>query len=166
MDLLNNILGGDKREEYDNFAQRYDHGAPWDDIDDNEALDRYRQVTPALSENDYRQSAETAFSKLTPQQRAEFGRWLQQQSSQRGAQFDLTPDRFDDPGALAGASARIHQQQPGLLEGLLGGVMGGGRSQAGIQTGGGAGDLLGSPIAKAVLAGVAATAVSKAMGRR
>jgi hypothetical protein len=164
MDILNDLLGGNRRQEYENFAERYDHGAPWDDIDDNEAVERYRQVSPNLSEQDYRQSAQEAFSRLTPQQRSEFGRWLQHQAQQRGTPLDFGGDqRYDDPGVLAGASTRLHQQQPGLLDGLLGGAMG--NRGAGAPAGSG-GDLLSSPIAKAVLAGIAATAVSKVIGRR
>ena len=155
MDVLNELLGGTQRQDYDDFVRRYDQGAPWDGIGDDEALDRYRQVAPRLSTDQYRDSAEEAFRRLTPEQRAEFGRWLQQRSQQQGIGLGglETADRLDDPAALATASAQVRDQQPGLLEGLLGGG------------GSGAGGLLSSPIAKAALAGIAAVAVSKVMGR-
>lgn len=156
--MLNDILGGQQRQDYDDFVRRYDQGAPWDGIGDDEALDRYRQVSPRLSEDQYRESAREAFSRLSPQQRAEFGRWLEQQSTSRGSSFDFSDPRgYEDPDMLAGYSARMHQQQPGLLEGLLGGAMGGG-SQGG--------SMLSGPIGKAVLGGIAAMAASKVMGRR
>lgn len=160
MDMLNNVLGG-QRQQYEDFVQRYDQGAPWDGIRDDEALERYREVAPNLSEQDYRESAEPAFARLTPEQRTEFGRWLQQQSRQGGAAVEVPGGNYDDPSALAGAAARAHQEQPGLLEGLLRGAMGSG---AATQAGGN--NLLSNPIAKGVLSGIAATAASKVMGRR
>jgi len=59
-----------------------------------------------------------------------------------------------DPRELARVTARLRQQQPGGLGSLLGG--GGG---------GGMGDMLGNPLAKAALAGIAAVAVKKMMSR-
>ena len=178
MDMLNDLMGGGRRNEYEDFVNRYDQGAPWDGIGDDEALERYRQVAPRLSDDDYRDSAEQAFSRLSPQQRAEFGQWLQQQSMQRGSNIGVDDGSWDDPRVLAGASARIRQQDPGMLEGLLGGMMGGGGGGmmggggmlGGMMGGGGStgssGGMLSSPIAKAVLGGVAAMAASKMMGRR
>ena len=54
-------------------------------------------------------------------------------------------------------TTRMRQQQPGGLGALLGGGGGGG---------GGMGDMLGNPLAKAALAGVAAMAVKQMMNRR
>lgn len=157
--MLNDLLGGQQRQDYDDFVRRYDQGAPWDGIGDDEALDRYRQVAPNLSEDQYRDSAREAFSRLSPQQRAEFGHWLQQHSRSQNSPFDMSDPRgYEDPDVLAGYSARMQQQQPGLLEGLLGGGMGMG-SQGG-------GSMLSGPIGKAVLGGIAAMAASKVMGRR
>ena len=163
MDMLNDLLGGGRRNEYDDFVNRYEQGAPWDGINDDEALQRYQEVAPRLSDDDYRQSAEQAFDRLTPQQRSEFGRWLQTQSAQRGSSFGFDDGRLDDSRVLAGATTRMRSQDPGLLDGLMGGMLGGGGS--GFASGGQGGGMLGSPIGKAVLAGVAAMAASKIMGR-
>ena len=32
MDFLSNLMGGERREEYGDFAERYDRCAPYDDI--------------------------------------------------------------------------------------------------------------------------------------
>ncbi len=41
MDLLQNLMGGgQQRQDYDDFIQRYDRGAPWEGISDQEALQR------------------------------------------------------------------------------------------------------------------------------
>jgi hypothetical protein len=157
MDVLNQMLGNDQREQYDDFVSRYDKGAPWDGIGDDEALSRYQQVAPNLSSDQYRESAEEAFRRLTPQQRAEFGRWLQARSRQQHLDIqdldrDGIDDRLEDPSFLAGATTQARDRQPGLLDGLFGGN-------------GAGGGLLSSPIAKAALAGIAAMAVRKLMGR-
>ena len=54
MDLLGQLLGGgQRREEYQDFVNRYDTGAPWDGISDQEARSRYQQVAPQLSPEMY-----------------------------------------------------------------------------------------------------------------
>jgi|GEM_PF-5950417 len=40
MDLLQGLLGGDQRQGLEDFAGRYEQGAPWDGVSDREAVDR------------------------------------------------------------------------------------------------------------------------------
>jgi hypothetical protein len=168
MDMLAQILGGgQQRQQYQDFANRYDQGAPWDGISDREAYDRYQQVAPQLPPQLYQESAQEAFSRLSPQQRLQLGQHLQRQAQQQGLSGfqdlnrDGVDDRLQDPGYLAQATGRLEQQQPGILGQLLGG---GGGTGGGMGMGGGS--MLESPIAKAALAGVAAMAVKKMMSGR
>src|SRR5918997_947718 len=79
MDMLAQMLGGgQRRQEYQDFVNRYDTGATWDGISDREAYDRYQQVARQLPPQMYQESAQEAFSRLTPQQRMQLGQ-LQQQ---------------------------------------------------------------------------------------
>ncbi len=159
MDMLAQILGGgQRRDEYQDFVNRYDTGAPWDGISDQEARSRYQQVAPQLSPEMYQESAQEAFSRLTPQQRLQLGQHLQQQTRQQGYDVpdlnrDGIDDRLQDPAYLAQATGQLHQQQPGILGDLLGG-------------GGGGQGMLQNPVAKAALAGIAAVAVRKMMSGR
>ena len=159
MDLLGQLLGGgQRREEYQDFVNRYDTGAPWDGISDQEAYSRYQQVAPQLSPEMYQESAQEAFSRLTPQQRLQLGQHLQQQTRQQGYNVpdlnrDGIDDRLQDPAYLAQATGQLQQQQPGILGDLLG-------------AGGGGQGMPQSPIAKAALAGIAAMAVKNMMGGR
>jgi hypothetical protein len=169
MDFLSSLMGGERREEYRDFAERYDRGAPYDDISEEEVIDHYRKVAPELSEEDYRDSAREAFSRLAPEERMEFGRQLREESLQLGCDFpgrdaDDEDERFEDPDYLARITGRVHREQPELLESLLiGGSDGlaGGMMGDGITGGEGAGG--GEPMSdnltvKAVLAGIVATA--------
>lgn len=159
LDMLGQLLGGgQRRQEYQDFVERYDTGSPWDGISDQEAQSRYEQVAPRLSPEMYQQSAQEAFSRLTPQQRMQLGQHLQQQTRQQNLSVpdlngDGVDDRFQDSGYLAQAAGQLNQQQPGILGNLLGG-------------GGGGQGMLQSPIAKAALAGIAAMAVKKMMSGR
>jgi hypothetical protein len=161
IDMLTQMLGGGQnRQQYQDFVNRYDRGAPWDGISDQEAYNRYQQVTPQLSPQMYQESAQEAFSRLTPDQRMQFGQYLQQQSQQQGLNIpdfnrDGIDDRLQDPAYLARATGHLQQQQPGILGNLLGGASGGGGQ-----------GMLQSPIAKAALAGIAAMAVKKVMSGR
>jgi hypothetical protein len=157
MDMLSQLLGGgQQRQQYQDFTNRYDQGAPWDGISEQEAYGRYQEVAPQLPPGMYQQSAQEAFSRLTPQQRMQLGQHLRQQARQQNYNFpdldqDGVDDRFQDPRYLAQVTGRMEQQQPGILGQMLGGGSGGG--------------LLESPIAKAALAGIAAMAVKNMMGR-
>ena len=159
MDLLQQMLGGgQQRQQYQDFTTRYDQGAPWDGISDREAVERYQQVAPQLPPQMYQESAQEAFSRLTPQQRLQLGQHLQQQTRQQGYNIpdlnrDGIDDRLQDPAYLARATGQLQQQQPGILGDLLGG-------------GGGGQGMLQSPVAKAALAGIAAVAVKKMMSGR
>lgn len=162
MDLLQNLLGGgQQRQEYEDFMNRYDQGSPYDGISGDEAYRRYQQVAPQLPPDVYEDAARESFSRMSPQERMQFGQQLQQRSRQQGINFpdlnqDGIDDRYQDPNFLAQMTGRMHQQQPNLLGQLLGG----GQQQ---QAGGGIGDMLNNPLAKAALGGIAAMAVRRMM---
>jgi len=167
MDMLSGLFGGQQQQQqFTDFANRYEQGAPWDGISDDEALNNYNQVAAQLPPDVYQRSAQESFSRLSPQQRLELGRHIQQRAPQYGISFpdvdqDGQDDRLQDPGYLAQMTGQIHQQQPGLLGQILGG--GGG----GMLGGGGSGaGMLSNPIAKAALGGIAAMAVKQVMGAR
>ena len=155
MDVLNNILGSpEKRSQYDDFIGRYQQGSPYDGIGDDEAVQRYEEITPILSDRDYQESAEAAFSQLSPEERREFSRYLRDRAQQRGMNdFDGNgiDDRLEDPSELAKRTSQVRQQDPNILEQLMGK--------------GGTGGPLDNPLAKIVFAGITAFAASKIMGR-
>ena len=155
MDLLEMLTGGGKnRQEYEDFVTRYDQGPPWEGYSDKEVLDRYGSVAHQASPSDYEQAAREAFSRLSPEQRAELARELQQGGQTKGINMPPMPsDTAGDLGWLSNATSQLHQQ-PGLLREILGG-----------SRRGSAGGLLGSPVAKAALAGITAMLVKRAMGR-
>ena len=163
MSFMQQLLGGgQQQQDYQDFVDRYDQGAPYEGISDQEALDRYQQVAPHLPPGAYQQAAQEAFARMSPQERAQFVQYMRQRAQQQNLNFpDLNQDGIDDrvqrdPGELARMTTRMRQQQPDGLGALLGG--GGG--------GGGMGDMLSNPLAKAAMAGIAAMAVKKMMVRR
>lgn len=177
MNAFKSPLDGDRREELRDFANRYERGAPYDDISEEEAVSRYREVVPELSSEDYRQSAREAFSRMEPEERAELGKQLRDQSLQQGYDFpdlniDEGADRFQDPDYLAQLTARMRREHPDLLEGLIedggagfvGGMMGEGMT--GGEGAAGDGGMLGNPVAKAALAGIAAIGVKRMVNGR
>ena len=177
-DLLGQLMGGGQKEEFQDFSRRYDQGAPWDGFDDEEARDKYRRVAPNLPPDLYEESAQEAFSRMTPEQRYELGRQLQQSARQEGLGFDADDDdQLRDPRRLARATSRLHQERPGFLEQILGGGSSGGSLGGGSggglggmlgggSSGGGMGGMLGGGLGKAALGGIAAIAVKKMMSGR
>ncbi len=159
MNLLENLMGGGQQQnDYNDFVNRYDQGAPYDGISGEEAFNRYQQVAPNLSPQMYQEAAHDAFSRMSPQERMQFGQMLQQRmgGGMGGRDFQL-----DDPRELAGLTSRFRQQnQGGDLLSMFG--MGGG---GGRDSGGGLGDMLDNPIAKAALGGIAAIAMKRMLSR-
>ena len=190
MDFLGNLMGGGddrRRDEYRDFANRYDDGAPYDRISDEEAMNRYREVAPNLSEDEYRESAREAFSRMSPEERMQFGQQFRGHAHEQGygdfidRDHDGQDDRFQDPDYLAGMTGRMHSREPDMLGNLMGGMMGGGGGNmmggggmggmlGGLMGGGGGGGMMGggggmggNPMAKAAMAGIAAMAVKRMM---
>jgi hypothetical protein len=177
-----NKRGRNRREEYRDFADRYDRGAPYENISDEEAVDRYREVAPNLSDDEYRASAREAFSRMSPQERVQFGQQLRGHAREQGhgdfmdRDHDGQDDRFQDPDYLAGMMGGMHSRQPDMLGQLMGGMMGGGTGgMMGGLMGGGSGmmrsgstgsGMMSNPVAKAAMAGIAAMAVKRMMGGR
>jgi hypothetical protein len=156
MGLLDSLLGNpQQQQEYQNYVSRYQQGVPHEGYSDQEVLQRYQQVAPQLPPEDYQRAAEQAFSRMSPAQRMQFGQYVQQQAQAQntpapGFGQGVGPEVYEDPRYLAQQTTQIHQQQPGALTQLLGG--------------GGPSGMLGSPVAKAALAGIAAMAISNVMG--
>jgi hypothetical protein len=158
MGLLDSLLNNpQQQQDLQNYVQRYQQGPPHEGYSDQEVLQRYQQVAPQLPPQDYQRAAEQAFNNMSPQERVQFGQYVQQQLQSQGTPIQAfgqgNPQMYQDPSYLAQQATQLHQQQPGLLGELLGG-------------GGGGGGMLASPAAKAALAGIAAMAVSNVLGGR
>src|SRR5688572_7272655 len=158
VDLLESVLGGKQQQtEYQDFIDKFEKGSPYDGIDERDALDRYQRVTPELSRTEYQKSAEEAYARLSPSERAEFSRWLRTNANQRGVSvpdYDLNDDGIDDrmqnsPGDLAQMTTEVRDQDPSIFEQLLGK--------------GGTGGPLDNPIAKIAIAGITAMAAQRLM---
>lgn len=178
MNFVEDLLGGGQQQQgYQDFVNRYQQGSPAEGYSDQEVMDRYQQVSQNVPSTTYVQAAEEAFTRMSPQEREQFGSYLQHQAQQNGVNVpglnESGPsDRFQNPNYLAQVTGQIHQQQPGLLGQILSGVTGGGAGGGmlgsmlgGNSAGSGAGgSLFSNPMAKAALAGIAAMAAKRIMG--
>jgi hypothetical protein len=153
MGLLDGLMGALGQGGASDFIQRYERGAPWDGVSDQEASQHYERVAGALPASDYRQAAEDAFQRLSPDQRRDLHAHLEDQARRQdfNVPSPLPGTQQGDPGALADLAAHLHGSGPGVLQGLLGG---------------GAGGAFSHPLAKAALAGIAAMAMKRAFGNR
>jgi hypothetical protein len=157
MNLFDNLFGGQQRQEYEDFVNRYQQGHPSEGYSEEEVMQRYQKVASNVPEDVYEQSAEEAFARLSPQERKDFFQFLRQRAQQQQVAQDFADfnqegveDRYQDPHQLAQLTTRMRQQQPGFLEKLLG------------ADGGGQG-MLGNQLVKSAFAGIAAMAMRKIM---
>jgi hypothetical protein len=160
--LLDTLLSSPQQQQaLQNYVQRYQQGPPHEGYSDQEVLQHYQQVAPQLAPQEYMAAAQQAFNNMPPDQRTQFGQYVHQQLQSQGINVQGfgqgNQQMYQDANFLAQQATQLHQQQPGLLGQLLGGGGGG----AGSGSGGG---LLANPAAKAALAGIAAMAISNAMG--
>lgn len=145
-------------QDNQDYVSRYEQRPQ--SVSEQEALTRYQQVSSQLPPEAYKQAAEDAFARMSPQQRLQLGQALIQGAQQQGVSFpdvnrDGIDDRLQDPGYLAQMTTQVHQEQPGLLGQLLG--SGGG---------GGGGNPLGGGLGKVALGGIAAMGLSRLLGGR
>lgn len=154
MNILQNILGGGQQQDYRGFVNRYEQGHPAEGYSDQEVMNRYQQIAPQLSPQQYQQAAQGSFERMSPRERMQFGQYMQQQARQQGYQIpdanqDGIDDRYQDPNFLAQRTTQMQQQNPDMLHQILS-----------------PGGALGSPLAKAAVAGIAALAAKQFLGNR
>jgi hypothetical protein len=157
MGILDDLLGGGQRQrDFKDFVSRYEEGHPSEGYSDQEVVERYRDVAHAVPPDQYAQAAQEALARLSPDERAEFVKMLQERAQTRGT--PLPRQVGSEPRDLGQVLTNLHQT-PGLLRDLLGG----GGSQASTSGSGGLTNLLASPLAKAALAGITAMVVKRVM---
>jgi len=160
MGMLDELLGsGQIQKDYKDFVNRYEQGDPSEGYSDQEVLKRYGDVSHAVPPDQYAQAAQEALGKLSPEERAEFLKMLQERAAARGVK--LPGKVASDPKDLGQVLTDLHQK-PGQLRDILGG----GDAQPQEQAPGSSPiiDMLSSPLTKAVLAGIAAVVVKRMTG--
>jgi hypothetical protein len=177
MDLFEVLLGsgGKKRQEYEDFAHRYDQGPPWEGYSDREVLDRYGEVAHKMPAADYEAAVRDAMSRLSPEEQAELLRTIQERTRGRGASV---PESRSGAGGGASVglddltrSVRELHEQPGRLrevlteapEGQPRGVPG---SAGAPGLPGGLEGIFANPLAKAAIAGITAMLVRRMLAPR
>ena len=160
MGILDELLGGGQRQkEYKDFINRYEQGDPSEGYSDQEVLKRYGEVSHAVPPDEYAKAAQEALGKLSPEERAAFVKMLQERAAARG--MTLSREVQPEPKELGQVLTELHQK-PGQLRDMLGGGDDQPREQAPESNP--IADMLASPMAKAVLAGIAAMVVKRVMG--
>ena len=155
MGILDELLGGGQiQKDYKDFVDRYEQGDPSEGYSDQEVLRRYGEVSRAVPPDQYAQAAQEALGKLSPEDRAEFLKMLQERAAARGVK--LPGKVASDPKDLGKVLTDLHEK-PGQLWDILGG----GQLQGQAPASNPIIDILKSPQAKAVLAGIAATVVER-----
>jgi len=160
MGILDDLLGNEQlQKQYKDFVKRYEQGDPSEGYSDQEVLKRYGEVSHAVPPDQYAQAAQEALSKLSPEDRAEFLKMLQERAAARGL---MLPGKVaSDPKDLGKVLTDLHEK-PGQLRDILG--PGDGQLQGQASGSNPIGDMLSSPMAKAVLAGIAAMVVKRMTG--
>jgi hypothetical protein len=106
MGLTDMLQDTGRREQIEDFVNRYDQGKPSDGISDDEARKRYDEVATQLDDKEYEACAKESFERLDPQERREVSRELQQGET-------------EDPEELARATQKVQKEQPDLLRDLM-----------------------------------------------
>jgi len=160
MGMLEELMGGGQRQkEYRDFVDRYEQGNPSEGYSDQEVLKRYGDVSHAVPPDQYAQAATEALSKLSPEERAAFVKMLQQRAAARGV--TVPTQVAPEPKELGEVLTDLHGKPGQLRDILVSGEAAESNEQA--QPSNPIMDMLASPQAKAVLAGIAAMVVKRVM---
>jgi hypothetical protein len=159
MGILDDLLaGGQLQKQFKDFIDRYEQGDPAEGYSDQEVLKRYGEVSHAVPPDLYAQAAQEALSKLSPEERAAFVKMLQERAAARGV--SLPGKVAPDPKDLGQVLTDLHEK-PGRLRDILG--PGAAQPQEQASASNPITDMLSSPMAKAVLAGITAMVVKRVM---
>ena len=159
MGILDELIGGEQsRKEYRDFVDRYEQGDPSEGYSDQEVLKRYGEVSHAVRPNQYAQAVQEALGRLSPEDRAAFVKMLQERAAARGVA--LPGQVAPEPKDLGQVLTDLHGK-PGQLRDMLGG--GAEKPQEEASGPSPIIEILKSPMAKAVLAGIAAMVVKRVM---
>ena len=161
MGILDELLGGGQlQRKFEDFVKRYEQGNPAEGYSDQEVIDRYSDVAHAVPPDQYAQAAQEALARLSPEERAEFVKMLQERARARGVA--LPPRVGSDPRDLGQVVTDLHEK-PGQLRDLLGGESAPSQASGSSPGSSPLTNVLASPLAKAALAGIAAMVVKRVM---
>jgi hypothetical protein len=159
MGFLDELLrSGQLQNQFKDFLNRYEQGHPSEGYSDQEVVDRYQDVAHSVPPDQYAQAAQEALARLSPEERAEFVRMLQDRARAKGV--SLPSQVGSDPRDLGRVVTDLHQT-PGQLRDILGGGEPPARTQSAESSP--LGGLLGSPLGRAALAGITAMIVKRVM---
>ena len=151
MGILDDLLGNEQlQKQYKDFVKRYEQGDPSEGYSDQEVLKRYGEVSHAVPPDQYTKAAQEALSQLSPEDREEFLKMLQERAAARGV--ELPGKVASDPKDLGKVLTDLHEK-PGQLRDILGP----GDAQAQASGSNPLTDMLS-------LAGIAAIVVKRMMG--
>ena len=115
MGILDDLLGNEQlQKQYKDFVKRYEQGDPSEGYSDQEVLKRYGEVSHAVPPDQYAKAAQEALSKLSPEDREEFLKMLQERAAARGV--ELPGKVASDPKDLGKVLTDLHEK-PGAAPG-------------------------------------------------
>jgi hypothetical protein len=150
MRMLDELLEDLGRESFEDFTRRWERGAPWETLRDEEAIAYYDRIVEEIGPPEFQEAALASLERLSREERRELVREMQQNARREDLNYPGVHDEgIDEPQALAGLLARMHAERRGMIRQLLA------ANEATPETGG----ILSSPASRAFLAGVAVMAV-------
>jgi hypothetical protein len=170
--------GAPDADKAKDFVNRYEQGDPTEGYSSDEAMDYFGRVAKQASPDQMDRAMRESMGRLNPNQRQEFAQMLQQRMGGQAQRPMTDNDPNDLDNFMGGLGQMFGGGGGGGLGGLLGGLLGGGSASSNAGSvpgnggssrndgGGGLGDLVNSPVGKAVLAGAAAYAMKELFDRR
>ncbi|WP_242393637.1 hypothetical protein [Anaeromyxobacter oryzisoli] len=153
MEMLGSLLQEVGKDRFEDFARRWEQGAPWDTLQDDETISLYDRIVDEIGPAAFEEAALASLDRLSSQER----RALVSEMQANGRRQDLNypgvhEEGLDAPRKLAGLLSRMHGERRGMIRQFLA------ASESTPETGG----ILSSPTARATLAGIAVMAVRQA----
>ena len=150
MRMLDELLEDLGRESFEDFTRRWERGASWDALRDEEAIGYYDRIVEEIGPPEFHEAALASLERLSREERHQLVTEMQQNARREDLNYPGVHDEgIDEPQALAALLSRMHGERRGMIRQLLA------ASEATPETGG----ILADPAARAFLAGVSVMAV-------
>ena len=114
MRMLDELLEDLGRDSFEDFTRRWERGAPWEALRDEEAIAYYDRIVEEIGPPEFQEAALASLERLSREERRELVGEMQRNARREDLNYPGVHDEgIDEPQALAALLARMHAERRG-----------------------------------------------------
>jgi hypothetical protein len=117
--MLNELLEDLGRDSFEDFTHRWERGAPWEALRDEEAIEYYDRIVEEIGPPEFQEAALASLERLSREERRRLVSEMQKNARRDDLNYPGVHDEgIDEPQALAGLLSRMHAERRGMIRTL------------------------------------------------